>query len=208
MTAILDIESFEGIAVRPQRHRIAANTNPLKLEQSERKALDEVTAKIIPYLSKQSLMKHEQMIAFHASIECMEACLAGDWSAMVASAQAGLEAALRVQSITPCLLSKQDEAARDLASDERAELHKIAMRLGHAAPAATRTDEDRARCLRAATYAAISADRGLLHLLKENLGCVIRTLAHDECPVRREVAWTESLLDLARRYRSAGVRVP
>jgi hypothetical protein len=208
MTAILDLESFEGIAARPTRRRAPVNTNPLKLEGAERKAIDQVAAEIDRNLRIKSLSSYDQMTAFHAAIQCIEACLAGDWKALSASAQTGLEAALRVQNVSPYLICKQDEAKRNLASDQRAELQKMAMRLGHAAPAASRLDEDRARCLRAATYAAIAADRGLLHIVKENLGCIIKVMHDDEFPARGRIAWTQSLIDLARRYRSAGVRVP
>jgi len=208
MTAILDLESFEGIASRPARRRAPTNTNPLKLENTERKAIDQVTAEIDRNLKIKSLSSYDQMTAFHAAIQCIEACLAGKWSALAASAQTGLEAALRVQNVSPYLICKQDEAKRNLASDQRAELQKMAMRLGHAAKAADRIDEDRARCLRAATYAAIAADRGLLHIVKENLGCIIKIMHDEEFPARGRIAWTQSLVDLAKRYRQAGVRVP
>lgn len=208
MSAILDLDSFEGVTSRPARRKCAANTNPLKIDSAERKTIDQISAEIERNLKIKSLSSYDQMVAFHAAVQCIEACLKGDWTALAASAQAGLEAALKVQAVAPYLICKQDGAKRNLASDQRLELNKMAMRLGQASRGASRTDEDRARCLRAATYAAIAADRGLLHLVKENLGCIIQTLYAEEFSARRDITWTPGLVDLARRYRMAKVRVP
>lgn len=208
MSHILDIESFEGTVTRVVRKKTEPNTNPLSLERAERKAVDDVAAEIDRNLKIKSLSTYDQMVTFHAAILGMEAAIANDWSGVAAAAQTGLEACFRVQNVTPYLICKQDEAKRNLASDHRNSLKDIALRLGHAARATTRIEIDRALCLRAMTYAAIAADRGLMHLVKDNLGTVVATLHQEDCPARGEIAWTDALTDLAKRYRMARVRMP
>lgn len=208
MTEILDIDSIEGIAVRAARKRTPMNTDPLSLDKSERDVVDDVAEYIGQNLRIKSLSTYNQMLTFHAAIEGMEAALNGQWAAIAAAAEAGLRASFEVHHVNPYLIWKQDGAKRNLASDQRNALKDIALRLSHASRAETRVEADRAFCLRAMTYAAIAADRGLLHIVKDNFGAVINTLHADDFPARGEIVWTDGLNDLARRYRTARVRMP
>lgn len=208
MSHILDIDSFEGSISRTVKKRTPANTNPLSLDASERKTIKNVSDEIDRNLKIKSLSTYNQMLTFHAAINGMEAALAGDWAALASSAEAGLSASFEVQNVTPYLICKQDEAKRNLASDQRAALKELALRLGHAAPAKNPIDEARARCLRAMTYAAIAADRGLMHLVKDNFGAVLVTIGRDDFAPRKSLIWTDSMANLALRYRNARVQMP
>ncbi len=126
----------------------------------------------------------------------------------MAAAEAGLHASFEVQNVSPYIICKQDEAKRNLASDQRNQLKDLALRLGHAAPAKTAIEADRAMCLRAMTYAAICADRGLMHLVKDNFGVVLVTLGAHSFEARSKIAWTDAHAALAQRYRNARVRMP
>lgn len=208
MSHILDIDSFEGSISRTVKKRTPANTNPLSLDASERKIIKNVADEIDRNLKIKSLSTYNQMLTFHAAINGMEAALAGDWAALASSAEAGLSASFEVQNVTPYLICKQDEAKRNLASDQRAALKELALRLGHAAPAKTPIDEARARCLRAMTYAAIAADRGLMHLVKDNFGAVLVTIGRDDFAPRKSLIWTDNMANFALRYRNARVQMP
>ena len=138
----------------------------------------------------------------------MESALEGDWNALAASVKSALDSTLRIQNVACYIICKQDEAKRNLASDERASLLQLSMRLGLASTPKDRLDEDRARCIRAAVHASIAADRGLLHILKSNLGAILATIGAEDFPARRQILWTDELSAYALRFRSSRIMVP
>lgn len=208
MTHLLDIDSFEVAATRAPRKKTPTNTNPLKLDRNELETVDGVSAVIDRNLAIKSLSTYNQFLAFHSAMNGLKAAVAGDWAGLAGAAEAGLHATFDIQTVTPFLICKQDEAKRNLASDQRSALKDLALRLGHAAEAPTRIESDLARCLRAMTCAAICADRGLIHYVKENFGVVLVTVASDDFAKRRDVPLTDGIAELSRRFRMARVRMP
>lgn len=208
MTHMLDIDSFEVATTRAPRKKTPTNTNPLSFDKAELAVVDGISAEIDRNLAIKSLSTYNQFLTFHAATTGMKAALAGDWAGLAGAAEAGLRASFDIQAVTPYLICKQDEAKRNLASDQRTALKDLALRLGHAAPAKTEIEMDLARCLRAMTCAAICADRGLVHYVKENFGVVLATIAADGFGARRHVPVTPGIADLALRYRQARVRMP
>lgn len=207
MTHILDIDTIEGTVARIERKRTPANTNPLALEKNERKVVDQIADEIAGKLRPSSGHYH-QFLTFHAALQGMEAALSGDWQALLGAAETGLSATFEVQNVSSYLICKQDGAKRNLASDQRNALKELALRLGHAAPANSELEADLAKCLRAMTYAAIAADRGLMHLVKDNFGVVIVTIGAPTFGAKSKIAWTDALDNLSKRYRNAQVRMP
>jgi len=208
MSRLLDLDTFEGVVPREPKKRTTVDTNPLKLDKAETAVVEDVVGLIAKNLKIQGLSSRKQFTVFHGAMEAMRAGLDRDWNAIAAAAQIGIMATFDVDTVNPYLLGKQDEAKRNLASDQRIELKNIAIRLGHAKEGRDETEIDLALCIRAATYAAIAADRGLLHIVRDNLGAIIARLAREDCPGRRSVVWTDQLLDLSRRYRAARVKMP
>jgi len=208
MSKVLDADNLDATAMRTVRKPMPANTNPLVLQEKERVVVDDVAKVIGENLKIRSFSAYDQMLTFHSAIEGIQAAARSDWATIVAAAQAGLNAALNITNVTPYLLCRQDGAKRNLASEQREALKNIAFRLVQAARPKKPIDEDRALCLRAMTYAAIAADRGLVHLVKENFGVVIATLHRESCEVRSEILWTPELTALAQRYRNARIRIP
>lgn len=208
MPRLLDQDTFEGVVQTAPKRRTPTQTNPLKLDRSETDAVQDVVGLIEKNLSIQGLSSHRQFVVFHGAMEAMRSSLARDWNAIAASAATAILATFEVDAVNPYLLGKQDDAKRNLASDQRHELKAIAIRLGHAKEGRDPEEVDLALCLRASTYAAIAADRGLLHIVRENLGAVIARIAREDCPGRRSVVWNDRLLDLSRRYRASRVRMP
>lgn len=208
MTHLLDIDSFEVAETRAPRKKAPTNTNPLAFDAAELATLENVSGVIDTNLKINGLSTYHQFLAFHCAMNGIKAALAGDWSALAGAAETGLSACSDIQMVSPYLICKQDEAKRNLASDQRAALKDMALRLGQAAPAGSKNDEDLARCLRAMTCAAICADRGLIHFVKENFGVVMVILGSDDFAKRREVPLTEGIVGLSRRFRQAIVRMP
>lgn len=208
MSRLLDLDTFEGVVAREPKRRTPVATNPLKLDKAESDVVEDVVGLIAKNLKIEGLSSRKQFTVFHGAMEAMRAGLDRDWNAIAAAAQIGLMATFDVETVNPYLLGKQDEAKRNLASDQRNEMKIIAIRLGHAKEGRDAAEIDLALCIRAATYAAIAADRGLLHIVRENLGAIIARLAREDCPGRRSVVWTDQLLDLSRRYRAARVKMP
>lgn len=208
MTQILDIDSFEVASARAPKRKTPVNTNPLAFDRNEMAVVDGIAAEIDRNLAIKSLSTYNQFLAFHAATTGMKAALAGDWGGLVGAAETGLKATFEIQAVTPYLICKQDEAKRNLASDQRNSLKEMALRLGHAAPAKTEIESDLARCLRAMTCAAICADRGLIHYVKDNFGHVLATIAAEGFGARDKVVLTPAAADLARRFRNARVRMP
>ena len=208
MNTLLDIDSLDGTCERPQRPAAPRNTDPLKFNASERKTIEAIGKEIGRNLNNRSLSVFDQLNAFHHSVQAIEAALKGDWNALAASVKSALDSTLRIQNVACYIICKQDEAKRNLASDERSSLLQLSMRLGLAATPRDRLDEDRARCIRAAVYASIAADRGLLHIIKANLGAILATLGADDFPARREILWTDEVKAYANRFRSSRIMVP
>src|SRR5690606_7071667 len=97
---------------------------------------------------------------------------------------------------------------RNLPSPERIALKDMALRLHLAERCRSASEADAALCLRAMVCAAIAAERGLIHLAKENFGAVIRTLKHEESTLRDQITWTDELNNYARRFANAKVKMP
>lgn len=208
MNTLLDIDSLDSACERPQRPSAPRNTDPLKFNAAERKALESIGKEIGRNLNNRSLSVFDQLNAFHHSIQAVEAALEGDWNALAASVKSAIDSTLRIQNVACYIICKQDEAKRNLASDERASLLQLSMRLGLAETPKNRIDEDRARCIRAAVYASIAADRGLLHILKNNLGAILATIGAEDFPARRSILWTDEVTAYATRFRNSRVMVP
>ena len=208
MTYVLDIESFDDIAPRQQRVRTPSGTDPLVLGKEERRSLDEISEIVGRYVTKRSLSAYDQFLVFHSALVGMDRATAGDWAGLSAAAVQGLRAAFRVQGVSPYLIGRQDDAKRNLASEQRRQLKELALRLGQAREGGTQPEIDMARCLRAMTCAAICADRGLIHHAKENFGVVVATVCADGFHSRRKVPLFPDLVDYGRRFARAGVKMP
>lgn len=208
MNTLLDIDTLDSACERPTRPAAPRNTDPLKFNAAEKKALEAIGKEIGRNLNNRSLSVFDQLNAFHHSIQAIEAAYAGDWNALASSVKSAIDSTLRIQNVACYIICKQDEAKRNLASDERGSLLQLSTRLSLAATPNTRLDEDRARCIRAAVYASIAADRGLLHILKNNLGAILATVSAEDFPARRQILWTDEITAYANRYRGSRIMVP
>ena len=204
----LDIDSIECAASRPVPKKAKINSNPLHFSGAEHRLISSISADLGKRLQIKSSAIYYQVLTFQSAIQGIQYALDGNWAALIGAAQSGLEASFNVQNTCSYIISKQDSANRDIASDERIGLKEIAMRLAHAAPSKNRIDADRAMCLRAMIYASIAAERGIIHIVQSNLGVVINTLHHVDFPERTQIAWTNEILDLAKRYRQARIKLP
>jgi hypothetical protein len=232
---MMDLDVSEGYAPRIVK-RAPANTNPLEITAAERRALNEITTIFVgntdeinhrienePDKKKQAKIREDhkvglinipsssaihQVRATYAAIVGIEALMSDNINALVQTALMGLRELDEIQGVSPFIFGKKDGANRDLVPDERIALKDMALRLGQAARPKNDADVDRALCLRALVCAAITAERGLVHLAKENFGVIIRTLSHEYCELRNQVTWTDELQGFARRHARALVRVP
>src|SRR3546814_3261139 len=85
------------------------------------------------------------------------------------------------------MLSKQDGAYRNLASDERAGLVEMSRRLSLATLPTNNSDATKALCLRAFICDAVFADKGQPAMAKENYGAIIRALHREDCELRSPI---------------------
>src|SRR3546814_11243510 len=93
----------------------------------------------------------------------------------------GLQEADEVQRPSELILSKQDGAYRNLASDERAGLVEMSRRLSLATIPPNNSDVTKALCLRAFIYAADFADNGQPAEDKEDYADIRRALHREKC---------------------------
>src|SRR3546814_13842222 len=90
-----------------------------------------------------------QIRLFYAAIVGIEALLSNNMSAVTQAAVMGLQEADEVQRPSELIISKQDGAYRNLASDERAGLVEISRRLHLATTPTNNNDVTKAPSLRA-----------------------------------------------------------
>lgn len=170
--------------------------------------LNKLRRERIPGLLNTSYSTIHQVRATYAAIIGIEAILSNNLNAVLQSAVMGLEEIDEIQGISPYIFPKSDGAHRNIASDERAKLIEVSMRLGKSARPDNNGDVDKALCLRAFVCAAVAAERGLIHIAKENYGAIIRTLHRETCELRDQVAWTDTLCNYARRHANSKVKQP
>src|SRR3546814_9894313 len=114
----------------------------------------------ICFLNVPSASIIHQIRLFYAAIVGIEALLSNNMSAVTQAAVMGLQEADEVQRPSELILSKQDGAYRNLASDERAGLVEMSRRLSLATIPTNNSDVTKALCLRAFICAAVFADKG------------------------------------------------
>ncbi|QAY80471.1 hypothetical protein [Sphingosinicella sp. BN140058] len=199
--------------------RVPVGTNALDLTSAERKLLHEITVIFEGEndnthagrgkLHISGLSTIHQVRAMHAAIVGIEALLTYNTNALIQSALMGLIEADEIQGVSPYIFDKQDDAGRHIVPPQRAGLIDLANRLGRATRPGRQVEIDRAKCLRALVCAAIAAERGLTHLIKHNLGVIIRTVHDEDSELRSQVKWTDELEGFARRHvRSTMVKMP
>jgi hypothetical protein len=208
MSRLLDLDSFEGVIGKQPKRQTPIDTDPLALDGKEKAVVKDVVELIAKNLTIVSKESHLQFMTFRYAMETMQAALDKDWIRIAAAATLGLKTTYDVKRIAPFLITKNDGAARNIVSDQRIELKGIAMRLSYAKEGRDAAEADLAFCVRAATCAAIAAERGLMHIVQENLGAIVSRLSRDDCPGRRKIAWTDEMLDYSRRYRAARIKMP
>lgn len=207
MTYMFDFENTEKIAPKPPK-RVSAKSNPLVLTAAERTVLEDLTKESIRLLNINGLSTSEQVNAMYSGIAGIEAVLAKNWNALVQSALMGLLACDKIHSVAPYIFQHKDGANRNLASPQRKALKEMASRLTAAPQPSSDADNIAAQCLRAMVCGALSAERGVLHIAKQNFGFVIRAIHGDEGDMRRAIKWTDELNGYANRYARALVKIP
>lgn len=235
MSAI-DVSAAVEIAAPRIIKRSPMGTNPLELTQTEKKLLAtinlefngnaaEVDRQIAKTTDSEKITKLRQMRKvgflnvpsasiihqirlFYAAIVGIEALLSNNMNAVAQAAVMGLQEADEVQRPSELILSKQDGAYRNLASDERAGLVEMSRRLSLASVPLSSGDVTKALCLRAFVCAAVFADKGQPAMAKENYGAIIRALHREDCELRSQITWNDQLCNYARRQANAKVRVP
>ena len=144
----------------------------------------------------------------YAGIIGIEAVLDNNINAVAQTALMGLRAIDEITGVSAYIFQHTDGANRNLASPERQAMKDLALRLHLAERSSKPAEVDAALCLRAMICAAIAAERGLIHIAKENFGAVIRTLNHEDSPLRNKVKWTDELEGYAHRFSRAKVKLP
>ncbi len=150
---------------------------------------------------------HQVRAAYSAFIG-IEALMSHNMNAVAQAAIMGLKECDEVQGRADFIFNKCDGAHRNLASDERASLFELAMRLGKASRPSNEEDVTKALCFRALVCAAIAAEKGVMHLAKENYGAIIRALHREDCQLRSQINWTDELKNYARRHTNSSVKIP
>lgn len=207
MTYMFDFDSVEKSKPRPAK-RTSAKSNPLELTGAEKKILDDITKESLRLLDINGLSTSEQVNAMYSGIAGIEAILAKNWNGLVQSALMGLNSCDNVHSVSPYIFQHKDGANRNLASPQRKALKDMASRLATAKSPEAETQADIANCLRAMVCAAFAAERGILHIAKQNFGFAIRTLYHANASMRETISWTDELVGYAHRYARALVKMP
>lgn len=162
----------------------------------------------VGFLNVPSASIIHQIRAFYAAVVGIEALLSNNLNAVAQAAVMGLQESDEVQRSSELILSKQDGAYRNLASDERAGLVEMSRRLSLAARPTRESDVTKALCLRAFVCAAIWADKGQPAMAKENYGAIIRALHREDFDLRSQITWSDQLCNYARRHAQAKVRIP
>lgn len=207
MSYMLDLEVYEGVQPRIQK-KAPTNTDPLSLTRGENDLIDRVATEATRLLSINGLSTRPQVNVLYAALLGIQAVLSKNWNGLAGAASIGLTATDEVHGISPYILHEQDGAQRNIVHPDRAALKDLALRLGRAREPSAESERDAASCLRAMVCAAIAADRGLIHIAKENFGYVIRTLSREDCAMRRNITWTDGLLNFARRHARSLVKMP
>ncbi|AXK44057.1 hypothetical protein [Erythrobacter aureus] len=208
MTAQLQFDDFVDAAPVALKRRPAGDDKPLLLTRAEIKLLGELSEECGRLLKITGLSTSHQVGAMHSALAGVEAAYGREWNGILKAAVAGIEACNQVMGVSPYIFQHTDGASRNLASPQRVALKEMGLRISLATRPMSLEDNDTALCMRAMVFAAIAAERGLIHLAIENFGAIIRTLHSELSPLREYIAWDDKTNALAARFANAKVKLP
>lgn len=207
MPHLHDLDAHQNTASLLSAHR-GENGSPLELTPPEKQALIDISLKCTRLLSIRSLASYHQVESLNAALLGMEAVLADEPNALAQACLMGLKAIDQIQAVSPFIFHNQDGANRNRVPIERTQLKDLALRLHLLKRSSNKSIADRALCLRALACAAISAERGLIHIAKENFGAALRILHNEQNSFSGAVTWTDELASYVIRHAASSVRLP
>ncbi len=208
MTAQLQFDDFVGASPVALKRPAPSDGKPLLLTRPEIKLVGDLSEECGRLLKITGLSTSHQVRAMHSALSGVEAAYSRSCNGILNAAIAGLEACDQVMGVAPYIFQHTDGASRNLASPQRVALKEMGLRISLVSRPLSLEDNDTALCMRAMVFAAIAAERGLIHLAKENFGAVVRTLHSEISPLRDQIAWDETTNALAARFQTAKVKLP
>lgn len=131
-----------------------------------------------------------QFQLLQSTVDMVTAATGEAWEALVDSAVSAICTAHKVTSVTPYIFHNVSESSRILPSDYRADLKKMLQRRGLLRLPRCETEATKLAIQRCAIAAAISAEKGAIHIARQNIGAVLQQI-HNCDGLRELVNWTE-----------------
>ena len=148
-----------------------------------------------------------QFQLFESAVEMVADATEESWQALMEKAADAINVAHTVTSVTPYIFHCVTESSRILPSDHRLDLKKMLQR--RFAIRLPNCDVEIAKlCLqRCAIASAISAEKGAIHIARQNLGAIFQQV-HECEELRRSVKWSDTMLVTLGRTRGNIYRAP
>lgn len=209
MNLSFDFDAPVPAPVKPKTSKsLTSRVKGQSLTSQEYKVLNDISQECLRLLDINGLSTSHQVNAMYSGIVGVEAVMSADWNAMLQIAVMGIQACDEVQGVSAYIFQNLDGANRNLASPQRIALKQMAIRLNLAERTQSSLEIDTAMCLRAMICASLTAERGLIHLTKENFAAVIRTVHREGSELSKLVTWTDELKNYGQRFANARVRMP
>ena len=148
-----------------------------------------------------------QFQTFTAALSALEQSDEEKWSLVAQWAVFGIQRAAEVNAVTPYIFPAADGISRIVASVHRANLRAIHIRLGGIIPPRCERDAAILEIRRACVAATIAAEKGAIHIARENLGFILARL-HASQDLAWQVIWSRSHLEALARTRGTRLRAP
>lgn len=134
-----------------------------------------------------------QFQLLNTAVEMINDATDENWDLLASKAAEAIDIAQSVTSVTPYIFHSVTESSRILPSEHRHELKKMLQRRFAIRMVASETELAKLFLQRCAIAAAISAEKGAIHIARQNLGAILQQL-HSSEGLRGSVKWTEELL--------------
>lgn len=116
----------------------------------------------------------------------------GAWQGVADIIALAIDKASNVPAVTPYIFHSADAASRIHPSSFRTDLKAILDRLNKLPWARTRDEEDLRAIARSAVAAAIAADKGAIHVTRQNLGHILQRI-HASASLSAPINWHQTL---------------
>lgn len=148
-----------------------------------------------------------QFQLLQATVDMVTAATTEDWATLAEGAASAICTAQKVTSVTPYIFHNVSESSRILPSDYRADLKKMLQRRSVMRLPRCETEAAKLSIQRCAIAAAISAEKGAIHIARQNIGAVLQQLHACE-GLRCSVNWTADLRAVLCRTQGNIYRAP